>query len=344
MQLDQRQIPLAAQSAEEAAREEIAALVQFAFFRPHLAELLEAAAHADVGVIVLKGAALAETVYARPSLRRFGDLDVLVRRAEAARARTVLESLGYVVDLLQWVELESGRDCQANFFKHTGRGSVVVEMHTEIVNNDLFFGQISVDEGGLWGRARAARLAGAEARVLGPEDQILHLCLHLAGHSLAAPQSLRDIAQVVPTGPVDWPLFVRLARAARAGPACFAGLLAAARLLGTPVPADVLDALAPRAGRVRLERIALARAEDSLGDPAAACTERLRLPLLWHLLGSPSARGRAGRRIVFPSRQWLLVHYAPERVGPLRPPPVLWLRAVHWASLLRRVAARRDGD
>lgn len=197
-----------------------------------------------------------------------------------------------------------------------------------------------VDEAGLWGRARAARLAGTAALVLGPEDQILHLCLHLAGHYLAAPQSLRDIAHVVPASPIDWDLLIRLARAAGAGPACFAGLVAAARLLGTPVPSPVLDALAPRAGRVRLERLALARAADSLEDPTAPGTERLRPALLWHLLGSPAARLRAAWGILFPSRQWLLVHYAPERVGPLRPPPILRLRAVHWAALGRRVTGR----
>ena len=330
--------PLLRRLNEEAAQTEIAALVQFAFFRPHLAELVETAARGGLGLIVLKGAALAETVYARPSLRRFGDLDVLVRRADAARARSVLESLGYIVDPLQWGEVITGRDCQANFFKHTERGTVVVELHTELVNNDLFFGHVRANEEDLWGRARAARLAGTGAHVLGPEDQVLHLCLHLAGHYLAAPQSLRDIAQVVSAGEVDWGLFVRLARASRAGPACFAGLLAATRLLGAAVPPDVLDALAPSRGRPGLERVALARAEDSVGDGAAARTERLRLPLLWHLLGGPSARVHALRGILFPSRPWLLAHYAPRHVGPLPVPMVLRLHAVHWAALLRRAA------
>jgi len=126
------------QSTEEMAQAEIAALVQFAFFRPHLAELLEAVAGAELGLIVLKGAALAETVYARPSLRRFGDMDMLVHRAEAARAQTLLEGLGYIADPMQWEEIVRGRDCQANFFLHTERGSVVVELHTELINNDLF--------------------------------------------------------------------------------------------------------------------------------------------------------------------------------------------------------------
>ena len=146
MPLDQQlhqdtEYPLFQRLAETAVQEEVAAFVQFAFFRPHLAALLRACGDARLDLLVLKGAALAETVYPRPSLRRFGDLDVLVRRADAARARTLLEALGYIVDPMQWDDLVRGRDCQVNFFNHTERGSVAVEMHTELINNDFFFGQ-----------------------------------------------------------------------------------------------------------------------------------------------------------------------------------------------------------
>jgi len=365
MQLDQKQDFAPSQRlAEMAAQEEVAALVQFAFFRSHLAALLHAFADGRLDLLVLKGAALAETVYPRPSLRRFGDLDVLVRGDDAARARILLEGLGYIVDPMQWEELIRSRDCQANFFHHTERGAVVVELHTNLINNDLFFGQIHVDDQGLWERAQSVRLAGSDARMLGPEDQILHLCLHLAGHYLAAPQSLRDIAQVCSVSPMDWPLFVRLAQKAGAATACFAGLFAAARLLGTPVPPTVLDALAPRAARRRLEQIAKARAADSIGNITALHTERLRFPLLWHLLGSPRARGRAAWHIIFPSRHWLITHYYFDRFDYGDQPEVarrtrwtpgnsrltitnaphyaltfLALYGIHWASLLRRGAA-----
>jgi len=366
MPLDQKvdqdtDYPFSQRLAEKAMQDEVAVLVQFAFFRPHLAELLRACADAGLGLLVLKGAALAETVYARPTLRRFGDLDVLVRRADAPRARTVMESLGYIVDPLQWEDLNGGRDGQANFFKHIARGSVVVEMHTELINNDLFFGQIRVDDNELWERALSVRLAGAEAWVLGPEDQILHLCLHLAGHYLAAPQSLRDIAQVLSVSRLDWTLFVRLAQKAGAATICFAGLFAASRLLGTSVPPSVLDSLAPDASRLRLEQIVEARVADSIEDVRASRTERLRLPLLWYLLGSSRARLRAGWHILFPSRSWLVAHYyfgglnAPEvpprtRWTPSYPHLTPWnaahfaltslsLHGTHLAALLRRCAA-----
>lgn len=297
--------PLARRLAEEAAREERTTLLRFFFFHEPLASLLQATARQGLDLIVLKGAALAETVYPRPGLRPFGDLDILVRPADAARARDLLESLGYVVDPQPWEDLIGGRDCQANFFKDTRPGLIVVELHTDLVNNDFWLGSVQVDMAGLWERAQAVRLAGVPARMLGPEDQLLHLCLHLAGHYLAAPLSLRDIAQVCERSAPDWPLFLTLARRAGAATACFAGLSAAAQLLGAAVPLPVLGALAPRLGRGLLERYSEARAQDIV----QGSTEPLRFPLLWLMLGSPGARLKAIVRLFFPARRWLTAHY-----------------------------------
>ena len=240
------------------------------------------------------------------SQRPFGDLDVLICPADAPRAKLVLEALGYGVDPRIWDDFVCQRDCQANFFKHTERGPVVVEFHTDLLNNPLFRGNISLADESLWERARPACLADTEAWVLGPEDQLRHLCLHLACHYFAAPQSLRDIAQVCVAREIDWPLLVTLARQARASSICFCGLFAASRLHGTPIPKFILNELAPRAGRTRLEQFVLA----ACGLPLP--TLRQRLPLLWSLLESPQQRSKALRRILFPSSRWLTAHYGED--------------------------------
>ena len=338
------QFPLAQQLNEKAAQEEIQTLVQFSFFRTYLAELLDGGAEAKLDVLILKGAALAETVYPRPSLRRFGDMDVLVRASDIARARTVLETLGYETSERQWGDLEQGRDCQANFLKHPERGVVVVELHTQLLNNPLFFGAVRFDESGIWKRSRPVRLANRDARVLGPEDQLLHLCLHLGCHYLAAPNSLRDIDRVCRVCAVDWPLFVTAARRARARAVCFASLFVAHRLLGTDIPADVLDALAPRLGRRLLERLASARAADF----TESRTEALRFPLILFLLDTPAARWKALRHTFYPSSSWLITHYYfdlfPDEGDDPPGLPSRRLRSrllrVHWGGLLGRLARR----
>ena len=311
-------------SGFDAENAELQTLVRFAFLQQPLAALLSACTVADLDLIVLKGAALAETVYPSPSQRPFGDLDVLVRAEDASRAFTLLTELGYVCDADAWAELEQGRSCEANFFRHVAPGTVVVELHTDLLNNPLLRRQVRVDGDGLWKRARPAKLAGQDARVLGPEDQIFHLCLHLAGHYFAAPKSVQDIAQVCRVQTVDWPLFVSICRDAHAETIGYCGLFAAADKYGTEVPAFVLEALAPRSPQ-HLERLVT-------GSGAEPLSEAARFRLLWRLLDRPEAKIFAVRHLLFPNCAWLHTHYfydLPETVLTRRLPIGLRLYACH---------------
>ena len=69
--------------------------------RQELCRLLEAFAAADVPILLLKGAALAYSLYPEPWLRPREDTDLLVRSADARRASDVLASAGYRPALMQ---------------------------------------------------------------------------------------------------------------------------------------------------------------------------------------------------------------------------------------------------
>jgi len=60
-----------------------------------LVEILSAFNDEDIGALVLKGAALANTVYPRPGLRPMRDIDILVREKDALRAQQKLIDLGF---------------------------------------------------------------------------------------------------------------------------------------------------------------------------------------------------------------------------------------------------------
>lgn len=330
--------PFAQHLEQIAAKEELQALIQFSFLKPYLAELSDACKVDNLELIVLKGAALAETIYPRPSLRLFGDIDVLIRASDVIRARTLLETLGYAADEGQWRELIEGYNCQVNFFKHPERGAVVVELHTQLINNPFFYGMVQFEEAAVWARAESACLAGKSALVLGPEDQLLHLCQHLACHYLAAPRSLRDIDQLCRACAIDWPLFLTIAERSSAKAACFASLYVVHHLLGTPLPQSTLDELAPGFGRRLLEQLAITRASDL----TESRTEALRFPLLMQLLETPAARRRAILQILFPSSRWLISHYYFDRYSATVPAHLTWqshlaLIAAHWTALFRRL-------
>jgi len=60
-----------------------------------LERILAAFERADIPVILLKGAALAQTLYPDPALRPMSDLDLLVHPSAVSSAQRVLEYIGY---------------------------------------------------------------------------------------------------------------------------------------------------------------------------------------------------------------------------------------------------------
>ena len=192
--------------------------------------LLAALQGAGIPVIVLKGAALAETLYAHPGLRPFADVDLLVRSEDVAAARQALAAHGCMPERPQWAEEEAAQDCQITYALPDALGEgepLVVELHWNLVNNDRLLRAIRIDPEPLWTASEAATVAGQAVRVLGSAHTLLHLCVHLAGHGLQAPMSVRDIATLLgsPQGAgIDWEMLTRDARRFGVAAICYAGL------------------------------------------------------------------------------------------------------------------------
>ena len=119
---------------------------------------------ADVPVIPLKGACLAEAVYGDIALRPMADLDLLVKPADLPRALEALRQLGYESDQ----PFDPGAQ-QAEFHDMPPMrkaGCVLVELHWTLVTPrcNARIGQAELE--GIWSRAVAATVAGEPARLL----------------------------------------------------------------------------------------------------------------------------------------------------------------------------------
>jgi hypothetical protein len=87
-------------SVPEPARTQLRALVlrQAAWHRARTAaasEILDALEQCSIRTLVLKGGALAWTIYPSPALRPMADIDLLVDQPQAARAQAVIRELGF---------------------------------------------------------------------------------------------------------------------------------------------------------------------------------------------------------------------------------------------------------
>ena len=211
-----------------------------------LKSALEAFSAERMRVIVLKGAALAELVYPDRALRPMADIDLLIREEDLEEAERRLRSIGYEAAHDPQTKEELKRRHHHWVFRSVrpGAGDIPIELHW---NLDPPGRPAAWDIPALFDRAEAAPIAGADALVLGPEDFLLHLCVHLCRHRFnGGVIALCDIAAAISRPGkrlLDWTRFERLAAAAGASAYAFVLLQLATDLLGADVPPSILDGL-----------------------------------------------------------------------------------------------------
>jgi len=140
-----------------------------------LAEVLEAFQRASIDTIVLKGAALAWTIYPSPALRPMSDVDLLVPPAAAPTAQLLLRRLGFEAQV-------SGRRFGRNahhlpIASRSQNGvTISVEIHRDALSRDTLS---SISMVNLTEAPRPFDLNGTRALALGHVDTLRHLTHHL---------------------------------------------------------------------------------------------------------------------------------------------------------------------
>jgi hypothetical protein len=166
-----------------------------------------------VDAILSKGWAVAR-LYPEPGLRPYGDLDLCVPPGQESAAEAVLREAG-------------------------GRAAGV-DLHRGIPElEDRTWEEV-------YRRSRLARLGDGSVRILGPEDQLRLLCLHLLRHGAWRPLWLCDLGAALESGPpdFDWDYCLSGDRRLSAWVRCALGL--AVRLLGARVAPPEMAARVPR--------------------------------------------------------------------------------------------------
>jgi len=172
-----------------------------------LDEALQILYAASVPTVVLKGPTLGERLYPTPHTRPSADLDLLVAPADLDRATAALKNLGY----------RSGNEAQARFLRRYHYHTIlsrscppVIELHFRLSNS---FG-VEIQAEDFLSRAGKYRTAqGAIAHILSPEDEMLYLSVHAAGHRFIRLSWLCDINLLVRHYPsLDWATLVARAR------------------------------------------------------------------------------------------------------------------------------------
>lgn len=148
-------------------------------FRP----ITEEFAKAGIELIALKGMMFAFRHYSRPGLRRFRDIDILVRVEDLDRAGAAMEKLGYI-------SVDADEADHPSFFLdnpykyHSGYTlgeGYPVELHWDLMPKRA---PVRFDLAGLWERSRES-VDGA--RELAFEDEVVFQAVHMTRHEFLFP-------------------------------------------------------------------------------------------------------------------------------------------------------------
>ena len=279
-----------------------------------LAHVLRALEQANIPVIVLKGAHLAASVHSHIAVRTMNDIDLLVGRNDLAKAVSRLGDLGYfaktrVTDIATLCE--TTRHWPRMFRPPPAPG---IEIHWALTQPSEFS---NINPAGFWERSRPTTIAGVGARILSPEDLLLHLCLHTAsdgsGPFRLGLRPLCDIAAVVHCWQeqINWQELQSRAVQWQADRCVYLALWLAKELLAAAIPDSALQAIRPqdfddRWAALAMDQVVLAGTKRPSPQAESA------LAVLGWLIArrdSEFSRGKIGLllKMIFPSREYMVL-------------------------------------
>lgn len=196
----------------------------------------------DQSWLLLKGPALSR-FYEDPSIRRFGDLDVLVRPEAigAAIERLRADGTATMVDR-NWALMRRAGVGQFHFVLPSG---TPLDLHWHLLNHRRLRRQFTVDPGPIFDRAESVTVDGREVLTMSHVDTLVHTALHAAISGGNVLRWFCDIDRVVRAADLDWDAVVHRTREWSATFSVGTILWRTRELFDTPIPASVIKELVP---------------------------------------------------------------------------------------------------
>ena len=232
-------------------------LLQYEF-----SQLLSSFNEEGIPIIVLKGAALLDSIYRDIGLRPMSDLDILVQPEHLDRAEAIALCHGYVPIADRDAPEDTTMNCRhlPNLIRF--EKGVVLEIHQHIVDSDSAY---HFELSDFWARAKPVTMSGACALVLTPEDLLIHLSINFLldrrYRSKSALGQLCDISEVILQygDSLNWNLIEEVSQEYDIAPGLHCVFYACEQLLGSQVPASVLSRLQPLEFNSSLAKLFLRR-------------------------------------------------------------------------------------
>jgi hypothetical protein len=198
----------------------------------------------EIGILPMKGPALAERVYGDVTLRMFSDLDILVPRDAVLPAKALLLELGYEPEQMApgQEKLHLRVECEYLFTRRDGGIPFFVEVHWAAMPRLL--GTL-LDPADIWKRSVPVSVGDAVVQRMAYEDELLYLCIHGWKHRWDSLLWMCDINEFLDRyrDSIDWREFLERAETHRIQRIVGTALWLVAQLFRIELPPELADAL-----------------------------------------------------------------------------------------------------
>jgi putative nucleotidyltransferase-like protein len=192
---------------------------------------------AGIEAFAYKGPALAVFAYGNLALRRFVDLDVVVRKQDVQHARDLLFADGYALSkALTPAQQELLLRTQHNLQFTRDNRRLLLELHWEVAPH-LFAS--SVQEHELWQNLTSININNTELKTLAADDLLFSLCVHGSRHLWERLGWICDLAELIARHNLNWSALLKRAAETDSERMFLLGLYLAHKLLGTSLPPEV---------------------------------------------------------------------------------------------------------
>lgn len=198
----------------------------------------------NVPLIVMKGAAVASLLYAKPHIRQAGDIDLLCKEADYTRLHDAMVAAGYTTDESRELpdKCSSLETSFEQHFRPAGNG-VLIELHVDSIK----LGVKPSHSDSIWDRAVPVRIGDADLLSMSPRDMALMLPVHLHRHGFTRLAWFKDIDLLVRKygDEIDWDKVYADARLEGASASLWLTFDLLEEMLGTPFPAGLVSRFKP---------------------------------------------------------------------------------------------------
>ncbi len=246
-----KQSPIARQHLEERlAKEYIANCASILLHERALKAIIAHFEERGLTFTVHKGLGLSALLYSKPELRPCGeDFDILIKKPDYIRAKSLLEEIGYQLEDIRYAQFEIVNIGEVRFVKYMSGKKLTVDLHADFIANA--WGKVSGFEvRDFWDNLSRVKYHDFYIPCLPVEAYLLFLSIHCAANHIFDRLIIfcdLDLFVRKYRSKIDWGYLAGYAGTNGAKKTLYHALNYCRQLLGTPVPVYFLKEIKPGA-------------------------------------------------------------------------------------------------